>query len=284
MIDSFKQSAGVPVINLAYSDETLFKINRYPDGQQSFKLIRPLNSKKAIIKSRFNSFRDLELIIGANQALRESGVKKVHLYVPYFLGARSDRKFNEGESNYLKTVVCPIINQQKFKSVTVLDPHSDVLEALLDNFKKINNFELFSSALRTIERPDREVVLVSPDGGALKKIYDLAEHFEIDHVITAQKHRDVRTGKITHTEVPGIDMHEQRDYVIVDDICDGGRTFVEIAKVFSVQRPTARLYLVVTHGIFSDEFDELKKYFTQIFCTNSVKYVSHPIVTQINVL
>jgi hypothetical protein len=28
------------------------------------------------------------------------------IYVPYFLGARSDRKFTEGGINYLKDVIC----------------------------------------------------------------------------------------------------------------------------------------------------------------------------------
>jgi phosphoribosylpyrophosphate synthetase len=56
-------------------------------------------------------------------ALRNLGVRKINLYVPYFLGARSDRKFTEGGINYLKDVICPIINSQKFKSVTILDAH-----------------------------------------------------------------------------------------------------------------------------------------------------------------
>jgi ribose-phosphate pyrophosphokinase len=78
-------------------------------------------------------------MICANQALLNLGVGRVHLYVPYFVGARSDRKFQNGGINYLKQVICPIINSQNFFSVTVLDPHSDVLEGCLKNFNKINN-------------------------------------------------------------------------------------------------------------------------------------------------
>jgi ribose-phosphate pyrophosphokinase len=58
-------------------------------------------------------------------------------------------------------------------------------------------------------------------------------------------------------------------YVIVDDICDGGRTFIELAKVIIAQNQEAKIYLVVTHGIFSAGFSELTNYFDGIYTTNS---------------
>jgi ribose-phosphate pyrophosphokinase len=95
--------------------------------------------------------------------------------------------------------------------------------------------------------------------------------------------RDIKTGKILRTEIPTLDQHNDLKYVIVDDICDGGRTFVELAKAIHDSRPTAKVYLVVTHGIFSAGFGELNNHFPQIFCTNSVKDVDNSQVTQINV-
>jgi ribose-phosphate pyrophosphokinase len=129
-------------------------------------------------------------------------------------------------------------------------------------------------ALTKIDNKDGakdRICLVSPDGGALKKIYDVAEHFGIPKIITAMKHRDITTGKITHTEVPTLDQHNDIKYVIVDDICDGGRTFVELAKTIHISRPSAEIYLVVTHGIFSQGIAPLAEHFEAIFCTNSYK-------------
>jgi ribose-phosphate pyrophosphokinase len=40
-----------------------------------------------------------------------------------------------------------------------------------------------------------------------------------------------------------------KDVLIVDDICSGGRTFIEISKILS-QRNVGKIYLYVTHGIF----------------------------------
>lgn len=258
-----------------------YKISKFPDGQQTIDLVDIIPAlfidKTVQISSRLNSFKDLELIICANQALKNIGVAHVSLYVPYFVGARSDRRFQEGGVNYLKQVICPIINSQNFASVTVVDPHSDVLEACLNNFKKENNFKLVKFALTKIDNKDGaqdRICLVSPDAGAYKKVYDVAKEFKIEKIITATKVRDLKTGNILRTEIPVLDQHNDIQYVIVDDICDGGRTFVELAKVIKEGRPTAKVYLVVTHGIFSAGFKVLNEYIDGVFCTNSYRDVA----------
>jgi ribose-phosphate pyrophosphokinase len=283
------------LVNLSKSD-IKYKISKFPDGQQQLQfegtqigLIKgytnPNFDYQIVIKSRLNDFKDLELICCAVASLRELNIEKIHLYTPYFLGSRSDRKFGEGSNNYLKTVICPIINSLNFKSVTVMDPHSDVLEACLNNFKKNDNFDLVDDALSYLigENEEDQVVLVSPDAGAYKKVFDVAKEFKIEKIITATKVRDLKTGQILHTEVPVLDQHNDLKYIIVDDICDGGRTFIEIAKAIKASRPTAKIYLVVTHGIFSAGFEELEKYFERIYTTNSYKDITERIVKRFNV-
>jgi ribose-phosphate pyrophosphokinase len=266
-----------------------FKISKFPDGQQTVDIeSNPMyiNGLAVNIVSRMNSFRDIELIIAANQALREMVVGSVSLYVPYFLGARSDRKFQQGGTNYLKQVICPIINSQNFDTVIVLDPHSDVLEACLNNFEKVNNYSIVKHALTNIDNKNDahdRICLVSPDAGAYKKIFDVAKEFGIDNIVTATKVRDLKTGKILRTEVPTPDMHNDIKYVIVDDICDGGRTFTEIAKAIKAVRPTAKIYLIVTHGIFSAGFEELNIQFEKIFSTNSYGDFDNSQLLQFNV-
>ena len=273
------------ILNLAYPEksEIKFTVSKFPDGQQSITVgtVYVQLHEPVVIKSRLNSFQDLELIVCANQAIKNvNSTIPVELYVPYFLGARSDRQFEYGGVNYLKQVICPIINSQNFSLVTMIDPHSDVLEACLNNFQKIPNLSLVKFALTDIDnRNDAQnrVCLVSPDAGALKKVFDVAKHFNIENVVTAAKVRDIKTGQIVRTEVPNLPVsttEEELKYVIVDDICDGGRTFIELAKVIKEQRPNAEIYLVASHGIFSAGFDLLAQYFDNIFTTNSVKDIN----------
>jgi ribose-phosphate pyrophosphokinase len=263
------------ILNLSYPEksEIQYKVSKFPDGQQTLDIVNATTSglldKVVMIKSRLNNFKDLELIICANQALQNLAVGRVHLYVPYFTGSRSDRRFVDGGINYLKQVICPIINSQNFASVTVLDPHSDVLEACLKNFNKVDNHILVDFALESLNGRSAQTAIVSPDAGALKKIYDVAKKFNITNVTTASKVRDISTGNIVRTELPTMDLTDIEHIIIIDDICDGGRTFIELAK--EIKKQTNKpIYLIVTHGIFSAGFKPLFEYFEGIYCTNSI--------------
>lgn len=285
-----------------------YKISKFPDGQQNIVLtefyysypgcggelieeyinikIAPLTSvfteDSYLIKSRLNNFKDLELIICAVASLRELGVEEIHLYTPYILGSRSDRKFEEGGNNYLKDVICPVINSLNFKTVTCIDPHSDVLEACIKGFRKESNLELVKKFfLDTYDKHPYKnqekypCILVSPDAGASKKIYKLAEQIGYKgDIITCSKDRD-NDGNLTKTVVPELPIN--KDIIIIDDICDGGATFINIVKEIKQQYNNVdkhcqgKIYLIVTHGIFSKGFSELAQYFDGIYCTNSYK-------------
>jgi ribose-phosphate pyrophosphokinase len=268
------------LVNQEKSDIKYY-ISRFPDGQQTLDIsvIPYFKFDKVEIRSRLNTFLDLEIIICAAQSLRNLGVSNIDLYTPYFIVGRSDRKFQSGGINYIKQVISPIINSLNFNKVTVMDPHSDVLEACINNFEKLDNFSLVKFSLSEIDNKDgaqNRITLVSPDAGAYKKVFDVAKEFNIKNIITATKVRDLVTGNIIKTEVPVTVNDAGKTFVIVDDICDGGRTFIEIAKairsitdISSVTNEHTKIYLAVTHGIFSSGFEELDKYFDGIFSTNS---------------
>lgn len=303
-------------LNLCYKDKSLirYRINSYPDGQKDivintqdvFKYIFKYGLDKSIqIKSRLNNTEDLLMIICATKALRNLKVKEIHLYTPYFLGSRSDRQFKEGSINYLKDVICPIINSLNFESVTVLDPHSDILEACLNNFKKESNNKLVITSLFGINKEIAGIqgiypgmfnnleyldkfILISSDTGASKKIYKLAEQIGYKgEIISCSKNRDVN-GKLTKIVVP-IETNAREDFgknlgkdiIIIDDICDGGTRFINIVKEIhrklerngftKKDKEWPKIYLIVTHGIFSKGFGELSKYFNNIYCTNSYR-------------
>lgn len=111
--------------------------------------------------------------------------------------------------------------------------------------------------------------LISPDAGSNKKIFDLAKLIDYDgEIIRCDKLRDIVTGNIIETIVYKDDLNG-KDCLIVDDICDGGRTFIQLATALK-QKNCGKIYLIVTHGIFSYGFDVLSDNIDGIFCTNSV--------------
>lgn len=281
--------------NLEKSD-IKYKISKFPDGQQQVTIIsingieswseyefgESLLSTNTMIKSRLNNWLDLELIVCATKSLKELGIDEIQLYVPYIVGARSDDKFEEGSNYYLRDVICPIINSLKFSLVTCIDPHSLVLANCINNFNKLTNKDLVTWSLQQIiDNGDKSgidiedhCILVSPDAGASKKIYKLAEKIGYNEdIITCSKDRD-KDGKLSKVNVPYDKTlgTTNKDLIIIDDICDGGATFINIAKTIKESGMFyGKIYLIVTHGIFSKGFQELSKYFDGIYCTNSYK-------------
>ena len=295
----------VELLNLVNPEDQLsckYEISKFPDGQQSVRIIE--NNHDTFenlrgqthgikIKSRLNDFRDLELIICATQALREIGVKTIRLYIPYCVGGRSDRKFQDGGINYIKQVIAPIINSQGYEKVTIMDPHSDVLEACINNFEKVDNLRVVQDSLIKHWTSDgkiisdmSKIVFLSPDSGALKKVHKVADNFQSKYdVVVCTKHRDLN-GKLSKTTVPLTDEMLDKDLFIVDDICDGGGTFINIARIIKENEQfKGRIYLIVTHGIFSKGFEDLGEYFNGIYTTNSISDVvdENKLITRFNI-
>lgn len=230
------------------------------------------------ITQRINSFNDLGMICITVDALRRMGVKEIELFIPYFPAARQDRVMISGEPLSVK-VYADIINAMALASVTVFDPHSEVTPALLNNCITVSNHDFIRQVIAKI---GAEVKLISPDGGALKKIYKVSEFLGGTEVVECSKSRDVKTGKLSGFKVYAEDL-AGADCLIVDDICDGGGTFIGLAEALKTKN-AGKLYLAISHGIFSKGFDELGKYFEEIFTTDSIKEVDHEGVTQIKLI
>ena len=237
--------------------------------------INPLRKHGAwTITTRINSFNDLGVLAVAVDALKRGvGPPSISLYVPYFPGARQDRVANTGEALTVK-VYADMINAMGFDNVFIFDPHSDVTTALINNVVIKNNHEFVAKALE-YELQTSRITLISPDAGANKKIYSLAKSLPTEVIIVkCDKTRDVKTGKLSGFEVYADDLYGSK-CVIVDDICDGGGTFIGLAEELK-KKDAGDLYLIVSHGIFSKGFKELDKVFTRIYTTDSIQDWTSP--------
>lgn len=188
------------------------------------------------------------------------------LMYPYLPYARQDRWMTEGESFSLR-IFCQLLNSQNFRKVIIWDAHSDVGPALINNCLVIPQWKLATQCIPFEYLADESTVFVSPDAGAYKKVSQLIK--DDKRIAIGVKHRDA-LGNIVHTDVfSPVDL-EGRSCVIVDDICDGGRTFIELAKALRA-KGAKHVALYITHGIFSKGFDELEKYIDRIYTTNSFR-------------
>jgi len=217
-----------------------------------------------LITTRIRSFNDLGFLLIATDALRRMEIEKIRLLLPYFPAARQDRPMVKGEALSVK-VYADIINAANYEQVLIIDPHSDVTPALLDNVKVIHNHLFVKKALAT----ESNYYLIAPDAGALKKAYGVAQALGGCSIIECSKKRNVVTGQLSGFKVYADDL-QGKTCVIVDDICDGGGTFLGLAKELKIKN-AGDLILVITHGVFSKGVTELTAVFSKIYCTDSFR-------------
>lgn len=232
----------------------------FPGGEPHVKI---LQEGHVCIDARIRSFNDLGEVLVMTDALKRMGCKEVYLNLPYFPGARQDRA-QDGEALTVK-VYADIINAQGYVQVAILDPHSPVVVALIDRVQVISPL----SAIRKFAEENKITHLICPDAGAEKRVWEVGQALKLP-VIHARKHRDPSTGKLSEFSV---EWQPQKDAqcLVVDDICDGGGTFLGIAE--AMQKGYVNhwpvLFLWVTHGIFSKGINDLIRVYERIGTTNS---------------
>ena len=250
----------------SHKNEILFDHFTFSGGEPHIKIKSDLSQEKEVmITHRIQSFNDMGLLLITVNALRNTGITRINLLLPYFPAARQDRLMTNGEALSVK-VYSDLINGLNLNSITIFDPHSEVTPALLNHCKVLNNFKFIEQVTETLST---NLLLISPDGGALKKIYKLAAHLQKYDVVECSKSRDIKTGQLSGFKVYANDLLG-KDCLIVDDICDGGGTFLGLAKALKAKN-AGRLYLAVSHGIFSKGLDKLSEYFEIIFTTDSFR-------------
>lgn len=228
------------------------------------------STKIEIFERLTNSSKMVRLMIAVDALKRLTNENTpIELVIPYFPYARQDRVCVEGEA-LGAAVMAHFINSLNFSKVTIWDAHSDVSPALLNRVTNVEQISLLARCQELSQRlSNGELTLISPDAGASKKTIKISEKFNgIPEVIQAQKVRNLKTGEIVKTEIIG-DV-KGKSVLIADDICDGGRTFIELAKVLK-NNGAVEISLFITHGIFSKGLDVFEGLIDKIYTTDSFK-------------
>lgn len=247
----------------------------FPDGQPHLKLdmatVAKLDLKAPVrILARSASANDLLFILLAKNVLDYHEFEHIELHLSYLLAARMDRVMLDGEPFSLK-VISVMLNSAGFKKILIFDPHSEVSTALIDRAYPVNNHAFVNDAMNDyFSRHNQEnYSIVSPDAGALKKIYKLAQALNIARVIECTKERDVKTGQLLSFKTTNEHIAGETCFII-DDICDGGGTFAGTASMLK-EKGAGKIILIVSHGIFSKGI--AIGHVDAIYCTDSYRHL-----------
>lgn len=234
-------------------------VRLYSDGTPMIKLAQFAeiveNADTMIVRPKsLGSF--IEAMFLVDSIMYQGGrIKK--LILPYVPGARQDRSNLTGDVLFTAASVAMMINQRHFDKVLILDPHSPFL---LTHISRSEAFPLERVAAK-VWQGYTGIIAADKGGKARAQEFAMAMNLPIYY---GTKHRDVSTGKLTGF---GLDTIPFGHYLVVDDICDGGGTFIGLGEQIRKQGSFADLY--VTHGIFSKGTSEMRKTYKNIYATDS---------------
>lgn len=247
-------------IILKNNQSSHFTLISYPDGQHSLKLtMNKLNVKEPVsIRCRIRNFGELEVLFCLVNALRKNDFYVCSITFIYLFGMRSDRAFEIGEPNYFRDVLSPLMNLLKTQ-IYVLAPHNVDNLAYFEGIPSYNEYNFTTLRIGGDESVKRWIWLDgyfskqrSKDG--IKVSLNLQENFEYDTI------------------------------TVIDDLCDGGATFIAEGQYLKQHFPDKKLKLFVYHGLFTQGVHGLLSYYDEIICTNSYQDIDHPQVKQIKVI
>ena len=233
---------------IRFSDGTI-QINKFPSIKY---LGGQLNQNSVLIKADILD-SDGIMVLSQIKNMLDTWFKgiKIDLQFNYLPYARYDRAMKENDSFSLKAFT-DIINSMNFNRVLLVDPHSNVGQILLKNSEVIIDQLTAIQLSNVITCNNSYDYIVSPDFGAIKKATIISEYYNIPLLISLKK-RDVSTGYTVFDKLlidDSVDLTDKK-LLIVDDICDGGATFVNLAKGIKDLYNIKSIDLFVTHGLFS---------------------------------
>lgn len=235
---------------------------RFPGGEMNVRIPPFIEKPFAVFKitAHMTSSDDImSLLLTVDALRRQHPFTKIEAFIPYVPYARQDRVCNPGEALSIE-VMAKLINSCDFTTVTIVDPHSDHAQRLIDNSEVINQRDIFGKL-----RADwSNIYIVAPDTGAAGKAKKFADHVNAAGLILCSKKRDPESGHLSgfecHADVTG------KKLFILDDICDGGGTFIGLRKILE---GAASVELAVTHGIFSKGVAVVADNFDAVYTTTS---------------
>lgn len=178
------------------------------------------------------------------ELLRARTELPVYLHLPYLPYGRQDKEVDNG-ATFALHAFARLINALGFTRVDIGDPHSPVALELIERSRAYYPRQAVELTLGKTQSD----LIVYPDQGALRKYTRIYAGVDVGY-LWGEKVRDQATGRILSYRLSGGPSVLGRRCLIVDDICDGGATFILLAQALREQGVDS-VSLFVTHGLFT---------------------------------
>lgn len=242
------------------SDQSLqdvsFELSIFPDQtSQVWKVQLPICSVSQTFQILwlFESESELFHVLQLARLLQKDFSGQVRLNIPYLPYARQDKEI-QNQSTWALHLFADLLKTAGFSEITTFDQHSSLY------FKS-------ESAQKFHESVFIHDVVCFPDKGARARYPHLFKH----PYVYFDKVRNQSTGVIEGLALQdnSLDLRDKK-ILIVDDLCDGGGTFIQAAQQLNKKSPS-QVDLCVSHGLFTKGLEALYQAgIKKVYTTNSL--------------
>jgi ribose-phosphate pyrophosphokinase len=226
---------------------SLGKVNlqRFSDGEMQVEFTESVRGDMVFLVQSTCAPSDylMELLLMIDAARRASAYKIIAV-IPYYGYARQDRKDRPRVAIGSK-LVANLLTAAGADRVVTMDLHAPQIQGYFDI--PVDHMDSSAIFIPYIESLNLEnLTFAAPDVGSANRIREIATYFECEMVI-CDKHRK-RANEIASMRVIG-DVQD-RDVVIIDDICDTGGTLVKSATMLK-EKGARTVRALITHPVLS---------------------------------
>jgi ribose-phosphate pyrophosphokinase len=222
------------------------EIIRFADSECRVRILDQVEDKDVFIIQSLSKPVDENLVefLLLADAVKRGDPRKIFAVIPYHGYARQDRVHRPGESLSAQ-VIAKLIESVGFNKIITVELHNDTIIGFFNTpVIHISGLSVFKPLVQNIKD---NVVIVTPDAGALKRSQKFAE--ELDAPLAfIEKKRDLDSlHKILKMTVVG-DVKD-KIAIIVDDVIVTGGTLVNAAYLLK-QKGAKQVIAAATHADF----------------------------------
>ena len=250
-----------------------FQSLTFPGGEPHIKLKEVIKDEDIFITARIMNWNEWGFLLALLETLSFPGAhNRLHLFIPYFPGARQDKP-----DDHLSPLTCQMYAQTlaryRIKDLIVFDIHSYDAGTIIMNASgcKTMHYLMPNDVLGPAPFGNDFDAIVVPDEGARGRAMAFGDHLYPDlPLVFCDKRRDPETGRLSNYRILNEEIGGVRNFLVIDDICDGGGTFNLLAQSIGERIPDSVLTLFVSHGVFSKGLSNLDNRYTEIWATDSL--------------
>jgi len=231
----------------------------FPNGEVYTKIseVNKLRNKRVIVlhsgmPKPNKGLIELELIL---QILKDNQIKP-GVFFTYFPYGMQDKVFEKGETNVAENLIKKLVNYYKVKKIYIIDAHFEGR-----NWVKKYPIVNVSAVPILIEKAKRDfaknILFLSPDIGGKRRTG-----------ISGMRKKRIDSNRVEFLSLP---KNLKGEVVgIVDDLLETGGTLLKAFQQCK-KNGAKKIVALVTHGVLPSGITRIKKRYSKLYLTNTIK-------------